>query len=174
MAIVIGVDPGAAETGIAVINDAELDVRRCLLAHLTITRTDKVVDPYGDIRVNRVYLHEVNAAILDALRQFDATVMAYEGLKKPGGFKHGRKDLINPASLAAIGYVIGSITGRAWPVELVKVAPGGNGSNLVWNLYPEPIRMKAGGKGTDNKRHMRSAFDVALQWKQSKALAARR
>ena len=174
MTVVVGVDPGAVDTGIVVIDDTARRIPDMLLAYYTVNRGDKVVDALGDIVVNRRYLMDVNASILDAIRRHNAEAVAYEGLKKPGGFKHGKKDLINPASIVAIGYVVGAITSRSWPVDLIKVAPGGNGSNLAWNLYPEPIRMaSAHAKGADKHRHERSAFDVALRWRQSRALAAR-
>jgi hypothetical protein len=172
--VVLGVDPGAVDTGLVVIDDSIQDLRACMRGAFTVSRDDKVVDPLGNITVNRRYLHDVNASILDAVRRWDVTAIAYEGLKKPKGFKGGRVDFIDPASLAAIGMVIGGITARAWPVDLVTVPPGGNGSNLVWNLYPEPIRMaSATAKGADKHRHERSAFDVALRMRQARALAAR-
>lgn len=174
MTIVLGIDPGAVDTALTVIDDSIQDLRACMRGAFTINRGDKVVDPLGNITVNRRYLLNVNASILDAVRRWDVEAIAYEGLKKPKGFKGGRLDFIDPASLAAIGYVIGGITAREWPVELVNVPPGGNGSNLFWNLYPAPIRMaSATSKGADKHRHERSAFDVALRFRQARALAAR-
>lgn len=173
MTVVLGIDPGAVDTGLVIIDDAIGDLRRCMLGAFTVHRDTKIVNAAGVITVDRGYQLRVNASILDAIRTFEPEAMAYETLKKPTGFANGKKHLLDPTPSTATGYVIGSITGREWPVELVEVMPGGNGSNLTWNLYPELIRMKQGGKGSDNKRHMRSAFDVALRMKQARALVQR-
>jgi hypothetical protein len=172
--VVLGIDPGAVDTGLTIIDTAVLDLRHCMLGAFTVHRETKIVDASGIITVDRRYQLNVNASILDAIRRFNVEAAAYETLKKPTGFANGKKHLLDPTPSTATGYVIGSITGREWPVELVQVPPGGNGSNLAWNLYPEPIRMaSAHSKGADKHRHERSAFDVALRWRQSKALAAR-
>lgn len=184
--IVIGVDPGGRDTGLVVIDDAPPVTRDRpagaidLLESLTIRRADSAAGTPIEA-VPRTYLLDVMSAVRDLLqihvgdarRGTSHALIAVEGVVKPTGHAGGRRGhLIDPAGLLATAQVLGAILARAWSVPVVRVPPGGNGSALPWTAYPEQIRAKS-PLGKDNRRHMRSAYDVALLARQTLTLERR-
>lgn len=165
--IVVGVDPGGRDTGIAVVDVPAVPAYSTprLLASTTVRRADD-----GPLtRIPRDYLLDVNAAILhylaDPIRYGLNTgtaveLIAIEGVEAPGGFANGRKQLLDPAGIIATAQVLGAVLGRAWSVPVVVVRPGHNGRVLPLTRYPEPLATK--GKGHDKRRHERSAYDCAV------------
>ena len=179
--IVIGVDPGGRDTGLVVIDDAPPVTRERpagtieLRWHGTITRPD---DGRPIEVVPRSYLLDVLSTVNDLVRSVDrpsgpVVAIAVEGVVSPTGHAAGRKGhLIKPDGLLATAQVLGAILGRSWSVPVVRVPPGNNGRSLPWTAYPVPIRAKSPA-GADNRRHMRSAYDVALLARQTLALEQR-
>ena len=68
---------------------------------------------------------------------------------------------LNPAAIIGTAVVLGHVLGWDHPTAtLVRVAPLGNGRLFPLTAYPGPLATN--GKGTDARRHERSAFDVAV------------
>jgi hypothetical protein len=156
-AVVVGVDPGAVDTGIAVIQGAYGRPPR-LLASATIHRPRAGEDL---LDVPPAYLRDVLSTILEAIRDFDADRVAVEGVKRPSWRVNGKVKPLDPTAIMATSIVLGAILGRAWSAELVVVPVGRNGNALPLTAYPAPLATN--GKGMDKRRHERSAVDVALR-----------
>lgn len=178
--IVVGVDPGSRDTGIAVVDVGPTIAYTVptLLASFTVHRPD---DGSDLLEVPSGYLQDVNAAILSALRpgghpvssrlaelipgRPPAELIAVERVTRPSwqvrrGSTSGRGGAAaDPTGIMATAIVLGAILGRAWTVPLVAVAPKGNGKLLPLTAYPEPLATN--GKGHDKRRHERAAYDVA-------------
>jgi hypothetical protein len=156
--IVVGIDPGGRDTGIAVV-DCSLGGTSTppLLASLTVHRSDK-----GRLeQPPRGYLLDVVGAVLIAVREHGAGMVAVEAVKKPNPHvkrKNGNS-IIDPAAIMGTAVVFGAIFGRSWTIPVVAVQPGGNGTYLPLNRYPAPLGTT--GMGNDKRRHERSAYDVA-------------
>jgi hypothetical protein len=161
--IVVGVDPGAKWTGISVVGLG--DLYPYLLASTTITRPQ---DGRELLDVPRSYLLDVNAAILAGVRDHDAQRIAVETVKRPAWRVKGKVKPLDPTAIMATALVLGSILGRSWPVELVRIPPRANGRLLPLNRYPKPLATD--GVGQDKRRHERSAFDVALSARHGRIL----
>lgn len=156
--IVLGIDPGARDTGVVVAAVAPA-TRPDLLAHTTIpARKGTPLLP-----VPADYVADVVAACVDAFARHPIQLVAVEGVKAPNWHHRGKAKPIDPSATIATAVVYGAILGRAWPVELVTVDPGNNGARLPAPAYPEPIRIAPGGRGHDKRRHERSALDVAMR-----------
>lgn len=154
--IVLGIDPGARETGIAIAETAD----RTLLAAYTVKR------PTGSplLDVEDRYLFDVQAAVEQAVRDFDVRLAAVEGLRRPSWRKQGKVSPIDPSAVMATAVVLGAVRvvlRHRLPVPYVVVPPDRNGAVLSWRAYPPPIAPAPGGRGQDKHRHERSAFDVA-------------
>lgn len=157
--IVVGVDPGARNTGIAVIDYTVLrpGVPK-LIASTTISRPD---DGYRIEAVPRAYLQVVLGSVLEAVVDHGAAGIGCEGIHSPTGHAKGRGGhIINPGPLLATAQVVGAIIGRMWRVPCYRIEPLGNGHLFPLHVYPDPIGTR--GKGNDKRQHERSAFDVAL------------
>lgn len=175
--IVVGVDPGARETGLVVISAGigRLGSEQ-LVASLTIRR-----DPGGDLlEIPPAYLEDVIVAVSAAVREHDADLLAVESLRKPNAHHRGKLKPIDPAGVMATAVVWGALVGRryytadATAVQAVAVPPGRNGS-LPLAAYPEQLRPTRGlGRGADKLRHERSAFDVARRAPAAYAVARSR
>lgn len=170
--IIIGVDPGGRDTGIAVI-----DGRRQLVAASVITRhPDNTIDDHVHglaAWVDQV-LAAINAqvaAILDAAAGDIVTgwlpadtFVAVETFRRPSPHKNRANGnaLINVDGLLATAAIVGAVEARYnTTARLLLVPPANNGSNVA-AAYPAPIRQKPGAAGQDRNRHARSAYDVAL------------
>ena len=139
---VVGVDPGAKETGIVLIR------RSKLLKACTITRPNGTGIPEPD------YLTE----IIDTITGYTTpdTVISAESLVAPN--PHMGLTSVTPLLAAAV--VLVAIL-HTWPDTLL-IRPNKNGSRPL-STYPPELRPTRGkGKGTDKLRHVRSAFDVAI------------
>lgn len=148
--VILGVDPGAKETGLALIEgDAVLD-------HFVASRprvTD-LVDP-----LYAAYVLKAADVLLDGLTQ-DLDAVAIEDLRAPN--PHVR--VTNPGPAIAAGVIAGALIGWAdrRGVRVVTVSPEGLGSRLL-ATYPKTL---VGPRETSGRggvlRHARSAYDVAL------------
>lgn len=179
--IVVGVDPGARDTGVTIVDTPHTagtsrPATVLVLASLTVSTPKR---PHL-VNVPPVYLRDVCVAITDALSTYGAELIAVEGVTKPTGFAHGRKAMLDPSVLVATGVVFGAVLGRSWGVPLVVVRPGGNG-HRAWATYPHEVRSAADERaaaatpfapaGDGQRRHERSAFDVARHGPAALALA---
>lgn len=156
MSAVIGIDPGGRSTGLVLMVDG------ALLDFAVIERKGKEPLPGPD------YLGEVVQAVRNMMLDKDdlsdvypyrsPLLIAVEGIEKPKSHIDGRKRFLDPLALVGTAAVWGHVIGT---FGTVAVPPGGNGSKPFY-AYPEAIRPKPGGKGTDRLRHARSAWDIAL------------
>lgn len=162
---VVGVDPGARQTGLAVVTGDG----RTLLASSTIVRDGRIAEL---LVPDERYLANVVGALRDACRAWGPEIVAVELVSRPrqhlnGGLARGGKGgaAADPSALLATATVIGAIAGRSWtPADLVLVPPGGNGGRPV-GAYPPELRgprEQLHTVGTGKLRHERSAYDVAL------------
>jgi hypothetical protein len=138
--VVLGVDPGAASTGL-VLRDGD-----DLLAHATAH------GPWDQVLT-------VIWRDLPATATFD--LVAIEEVIAPH-FYRGKK-MLDPKHAIATARVAGAVAGWAWsgPTDVIWVPPGHNGQGDL-TMYPEPLRPTRGhGRGADSLRHVRSAWDVA-------------
>lgn len=157
--IIIGIDPGGQHTGIVARDNLDL------LDHATVDRQPRESRPDYIDRV----LDEAQQLLVTCICELRATVddkrvlIAVEDVEPPTGFARGaaagERRPISLAGLVDLAVVAGAVLGR-FPGTIV-VPVGGNGSQPL-PLYPEALRPTRGaGKGRDNLRHARSAWDVA-------------
>lgn len=155
--VVVGIDPGARATGIAVLE-------RKTLATFDLLGSTAIVRPKiaGEeiIDVPEPYLLDVVAAAVEAVRTHGADLVAVEGIRRPSWRVAGRSKPLDPSAIIGTAQVLGAIRGRSWGVPVVTVPPGRNGHLIPLNRYPEPLATN--GKGSDKRRHERSAYDVAV------------
>lgn len=145
MSLVIGIDPGKDETGIVLVEGSEL-LRACLVSRKGLPQPD--TDYLSDIAIT---VREYHTAI-----HGEVPMIAVEAINPPSP----HMGLINPSGALGTAKVFGAIL-ALWS-DAVVVEPDGNGSGDPYS-YPVPIQpARAGGKGHDANRHLRSAYDVAL------------
>lgn len=138
--IVLGVDPGGT-TGLVLRRGPDL------LWHRTVA---------GGWDTVLTVLH-------DELTDCRFDVCAVEAVVAPGGFAHGKRAPINLSGLITTAQVAGAVAAWCWTDQfpVVWVPPAHNGQGAL-EAYPEQLRPTRGqGRGADNLRHERSAFDVA-------------
>lgn len=169
--IVLGVDPGARETGLAVLDRVGADIRPRLLTSTTIRR--QVGDDLLD--VPPAYLAGIAGTIRDAIRTLGVELIVVERVQRPAWRIAGKVSPTDPTAIIATGVVLGAILARSWtPAELV-VAPTGRHGSAPLETYPDRLRPARGsGKGTDRLRHERSAFDLAARGPMLRRIAAAR
>lgn len=175
---IIGVDPGGRETGIAAIVRSGVDT--VLYGSTTVRRVD--VEPL--LEMPPEYLLAVAGEIrevLDGLRaDGHEAMLAIEQVTPPSWRVKGKVSPIKPDAIMATSIVLGAVLGRAWGIPIVAVRPGGNGAGVAvhgdgrWAHYPERLRPKMGGKGSDKLRHERSAYDCAVRGLATRRLATAR
>lgn len=154
MAVILGIDPGGAATGMV------LRERDKVRAYAVIERR-KVTE--------LAYLRSVADAIEPLAGQIDH--VAVEGLVAPSPYIGGKKQLIRPEHVmnvsVAYGWVL-SVLVNVLDLEPIIVRPDGHGSRHealsldVRRLYPaDLIGPREGPAGTGILRHARSAWDIA-------------
>jgi hypothetical protein len=170
--IVLGIDPGAVHTGLALIDAADFMQRPALIESRTVTRDDRLVDEEL-LDVPDAYLLAVCSAAVEYAVRIRPTpgvravhVVGIEGIRRPSWRHAGKVKPVDPSAFMATGIVLGALraalavsteTGRI-PVKIVR--PLGNGRLFPLNAYPDPLATD--GKGHDARRHERSAYDVAV------------
>lgn len=158
--IVLGVDPGAKDTGICVVRGREV------LASETVTTAGEWFPADCD------YLQEVVATIIRRLGHYvpgEIALVAVETITKPNWHMGRGGAAANPTALLATAQVLGAVLAHPWPVPIVTVRPNKNGSQPLGTYPPELVsaaerratnwQLKI---GTGKLKHQRSAFDVAL------------
>lgn len=158
MTVIVGVDPGARWTGIAVHhNDGDRYGGSLTLDRGPAANTLDEIEEYL-VRVVAAVRHEVTAR--------GAQILAVEGIRRPswhvrssGG---GARAAANPSHLVATAMVYGAVVAGPWPdLRVVIVPPDRHGQHPI-ALYPPKLRPTSGrGAGSDRHRHERAAYDVA-------------
>lgn len=156
--IVVGVDPGARSTGVVVVSAGE--VIHCVLLE---NKGALLPVPAG-------YVAGVVGEVTGLVARFPGCVVAVEGVNRPSwhvakSAKRGAAS--NPTGVIGTAVVLGAVMG-ACP-DCVVVPPGRNGSRPL-GAYPDCLvgvgeKRREGWRsrvGTGAKRHVRSAFDIAV------------
>lgn len=174
--IVVGVDPGARETGVALVDTrtreilASTTVRRPAAAQAPILEVepDYLVDVVAVVHAYAFGTRDPRASAAPYFR--DAELVAVEGVRRPSWRVAGKVKPTDPSAIIATAFVAGAVLARSWGVPLVVVPPGRNGSQ-EYGTYPAELvtaseRRGSGWElrlaGDGQLRHERSAYDVAL------------
>lgn len=156
MPTILGVDPGARETGLVVVDGDQV------LAHDVVVADGKL-DPQNP----------VDLAYLDRIRRHAETLLAVAGVGhaldaiaiEKIGAPNPHLGTTNAAGAIACAAVIGEL--HAWAAHFGDVVPvmlidtAGHGRELL-QTYPSVLVGPNEPKGTGILRHARSAYDVAL------------
>lgn len=158
----VAVDPGATGTGVVARFGPEL-----VWWTVVVRAGDEDPVPGRGVGVGSRYVH----AVLDAVRQAlaavpDGALVAVEGVVAPGGWKRGKRDPIQPGTIAALGIVLGGIL-AARPDALV-IPPNHHGEGLLVTYPPQlvtPAERRLGlnrpARHSAALNHARSAWDLA-------------
>jgi len=159
--VVIGVDPGARSTGIAVVDLARGtdDGPPPLLWSQTVAR---IVDESLIENPPPSYLHAVVYAVACLTDEHRPALIAVEGIARPRWHNGGKASPIDPAPLLGTAQVVGALLAASTIAgsPVTRVRPGRNGHLFPLTRYPD--RLATQGKGQDSRRHERSAYDVAV------------
>lgn len=165
--IVVGVDPGAVETGVAI---ADTRSRR-LLGSATFRRGGTWSGAQM-VEVPPEYVEAVVAGVLAAIGDDGdpPELLVVEAVKRPSWRVAGKVKPTDPSAIIATAVVFGALLGRSWRVPLVSCPVGQNGSR-PFGHYPDALvsaaeRRRSGWElfpaGDGQLRHERSAYDVAM------------
>lgn len=167
--IALGIDPGARWTALVVIDDDRRGVP-ALLEAITVDRGERQGDDLLDLPAAYVDAVLTQTAALLAELDDELDVAGVEWIRRPSWRVKGREKPLDPSAIIATGIVLGLVVGEirartlaspcSTPVALERVRPMGNGRLLPLTAYPAPLGVA--GKGTDKRRHERSAYDVAM------------
>lgn len=146
----IGVDPGSRYVGI---------VHRTRDEVLTAAVLDRTKIPAVDPTDLLAWARYVVVTVADLREANPDAALGVEMVTTPhpfGGRRDGKVRLTNPGPIIETAHVVGALA-LAF-IDLVPVAPGGNGGQPA-NLYPSAIGsgVRLGGPSD----HARAAFDVA-------------
>lgn len=162
--VVVGIDPGYRDTGYVVLR------RGAIVAAGTVHREEPA--QVGASLTDGGYLDGIVDAIErdldDALIEL-VDLVAVEDVVAPNPHAHSRarhgsgSTTINPTGIIATAVTAGYVIAwaRSIAAEVVKVRPGKNGSGPS-GLYPPELLDRGGiARPGGNRRHERSALDVA-------------
>jgi len=146
---VLGIDPGSRHTGLTFINfDGHIG------SAVVIDRTDDSFEPY---------LLEISEWLKGKIAH--GCLVAIEGVEMPKAYFRGKKQMLPVASIMGTCEVLGAM--RMLMLErghtVIIVPPGKNGSGPREAYPPVLWGDREGAAGTGQRRHMRSAYDVALK-----------
>lgn len=157
--IALGIDPGYRDTGIVVIADAPLGVTPTLLANITVHRPEGA--KAGQSLTDGGYLDDIEQVLEQLVRTHSVLVAGIEDVVAPSP----HMGTTNPTGIIGTALTAGDV--RAWlrarfgPTRVVMVRPARNGS-LPAGCYPPDLLDRGGlARPSGNRRHERSAFDVA-------------
>jgi hypothetical protein len=146
--MIVGIDPGGAQTGVVVMNDDGSYVDHRLIERAELMSWGRYV-----------------AWIEDAIAEFSfdspaqgEPLVAMEDLSPPSP----HMGLISVKGLLDTARVIGALHYRGGP-SMVLVPPGGHGSLPAEAYPPELIGPREGRALSGKLRHCRSAWDVAMR-----------
>lgn len=159
--LILGVDPGGRSTGLVVRRGDRLCHAELLV------RKDEPVEWFAE---------RCAATVQRILARHEVACTKIEMVTPPRGFKAGKRQPINPAGLIGPALVAGAVATASWiaRVPVLWVPPAGHGATPsglprghlldAWmsQRYPtQVLPRRCGGAYVDNKRHLRSAWDVA-------------
>ena len=180
--IILGIDPGAVATGVALMLTEKTERPHLLTAETVLRKKPALYKPTQFLPVEDTYLTDVIATCARVLQTVSLGVyaakvpdvtyrIAIEGITRPNWHMQGRA-AANPEALLAAAIVLGNI--QAWARETLdhytEITPSGNGSAPL-ATYPDTLvsdaeRRKPNWRSAIGKsgklRHQRSAWDIAL------------
>lgn len=157
--IALGIDPGYRDTGIVVIADAPTGTLPTLLANVTLHREDPA--KAGQSLTSGGYLDDIERTLEALCSTHSIQTAGVEDVVTPSP----HMGTTNPTGIIGTALTAGSV--RAWlrarysSSRVVMVRPAKNGSQPA-ACYP-PDLLDRGGlvRPAGNRRHERSAYDVA-------------
>lgn len=164
-AAIIGIDPGARNSGVVLVRPHTPPQFH------TVLNEGDILPPPAD------YLHDVISAVYHLIDQGNVEHIALESLVRPNWHVGGGRAAKNPEALMGTAVVLGAVLAYRWPLPLHLVPPVANGGKPL-AAYPAELisdgeKRRPGWQmriGTGELRHVRSAYDVALN---SKIIAKR-
>ena len=163
---IVGIDPGARTTGVIIRQGNTLSSK----ALFTRANSESI----------EAYAVTTAEWLTEYLGCFPITAIRIEQVVHPKGFnRHGKQRSLNPGHVTDTALVAGHIVGYLTPTykgRITWVAPGGHGSppsNLLrgsalntymTKAYPQPLhpdRITSTCAWTDERRHLRSAWDIS-------------
>ena len=143
--VVLGVDPGLNETGLA-LRQGDAVLRACVVQR-------------AEGQEDGAYVTEVAEALAEYAGEHPGLLVCVEGVEEPKWFIQGKARPVNTRGIIGTATVLGAVLG-AFP-NAVIVPPGGNGSAPL-STYPAALVGPRETTGTSGLlRHARSAYDVA-------------
>jgi len=150
MTVVLGVDPGATNTGLVLRKDD------------LVVDVATVVRPKDETDVD--YLKRVRTELLVIARHNNQPgfLVGVEAVKAPKAFINGRMKFTDPGPAIGTALVAGLLVGLALQLgwHVVLVPPMRNGSSPL-SSYPARLVGEREKSGGGKLRHARSAYDVA-------------
>lgn len=147
---VLGIDPGARYTGIS-LRDNDTPIYSAIFVRpQSMSATEWAL--------------ECSRLALEVYNEYKPSYVALEGISDPKGFYKGEQAAINPKDIIRTGIVLGALV-ATWP-DAIIVEPGGNGDRHE-SFYPEslsgrrPKDLAGSNKGSNTRKHEKSAYDVA-------------
>jgi hypothetical protein len=148
--IIIGIDPGATNVGVAVRDGSNV------LVASTYVRPDEMPPVTWAVYVSKRVHDEIVSKYPDAL-------IGIEGVTVPNAYNMGKKNLMSPKFIIWTGIVVGAFASK-YP-QAVIIRPGRNGSQEL-DSYPDELKGRRpkelkGVTEAKTRNHEKSAFDVA-------------
>jgi hypothetical protein len=144
--ILLGIDPGAFETGIVLLVDEEV-------AKASVVRRDRQLS-------RGAYVVEIIDTVKDFLSKVKNPTVCVEDVVKPKPFYRGKQSFVNVSSIIDTSIVLGAVLAH-YPKAIV-CPPGHNGQGDLASYPPALVgKHEKSGKG-GTRRHARSAYDCCL------------
>lgn len=155
---VIGIDPGARYTGVAVVNANEE-----LLASWVFVRPDST-DKFDDFHA---WANKLVSIIEDkVIPLFPGATLGIEAVSNPKGFHKGQRAMMDPKDIMWTSFIVGFLSCNYKDAVLVR--PGNNGGQNL-DFYPDglvgrrPKNLIGINENGAPRKHERSAYDVAVK-----------
>lgn len=144
--VLLGIDPGAMETGIVLLVDEE------------VTRASVVKRNRQPSR--GAYVTEIISTVKDFLGKTKNPTVCVEDVVKPKPFYRGKQSFVNVSSIIDTSIVLGAILAH-YP-KAVVCPPGHNGQGELASYPPLLIGKHEKSGKSAVRRHVRSAYDCCL------------
>lgn len=155
---ILGVDPGARETGLVLTYGDRLLGHRLAIAPDVLDMRNPVDPVYLELVIATTE-ELLDETATEAVTPSGADLLAIEAVHPPNGHL-GMTNVAGALGLAAVtGALIGWAQGEDLPVMAIDTDGHGQGPLLG---YPKDLVGPMEKKGTGVLRHCRSAYDVAL------------
>mgnify|MGYP007075790323 CR=1 FL=1 len=148
--LIIGVDPGGQWVGVVARQG------RTLIAHKLVTRRDTDMQTWITAVLDAITHVRTKAVVHDITTGGSPGRIAVEGLNPP----NPHMGITSVRGLLDTAQVLGAVV-ATYRQDVLVIPPDGHGSGPI-TAYPAPLYPKTGkGRGHDQNRHCRSAWDIA-------------